>query len=406
MPRPRIEAKDPLKVAKVALLRSEGLKQSEIAKELKMPEPTVSRLLSKDGRASKFLKLRPPIFDWDRFTEDEKKILRATIEPDVAATISRQLVDLTGSGVSVEVKVIRVTGSPGSNAAQEAGNEQFYEPAVRHIWSLLSRAENRIIGMAWGNSLRRTLDSAERSRLASPLPNPSEALVIPLCGESLLSPKPSSSSSSSLAEGFGRLLTNPASNTPSDKFLSLGMIPVFLPGPRAFKTNEVTAVKRLLSFSSAYRKIFGVQPRNTMGHISVPLAERLDVVLTSISREGRPFGFGAADADVRAFLELNEYDDLIIGDIGGVPLPKRNLFTRQKKRLMQLRERWTGLRKRHIRKCAQNASRENGPAGVIVVCTGVDRAASIIEAARNGLLNHLVIDGDLALELAKRLAKK
>ena len=56
---------------------------------------------------------------------------------------------------------------------------------------------------------------------------------------------------------------------------------------------------------------------------------------------------------------------------------------------IRIEERWTGIREHQMQRCAEQALQQ-GTAGVIVVAVGADRAESVCESVKRGLVNTLV----------------
>jgi DNA-binding transcriptional regulator LsrR (DeoR family) len=392
----RLEQDRPL-AAKVAYLRAKGLKQSDIARRLGLTRPTVSRLLAPGGKSAHYLKVQLPTFDWDRVSSEERRALKDMDEGDSASEkLTALLAAIAPSHVKIEAHVIQDAASADApNNSREPNS--FFDSASRLIWNLLGSAE--IIGITWGRTLSLLLSSARRGRYTSPFEGHSkQPTVIPLCGESLATARPSSLSSSTLAQGFGELLTN----QPKQSYLSLGMIPIFFPGPEAFNAAELRAGRKLLSYSAAYREIFDGDATN-----NAPLAKRLDAVVTSISRINCPFGYTDNNEFNWKILKLSKLEELVMGDLGGVPLAKPNLSAKGQRELRELLGRWTGLQKDHIRGCVDRASaRGSAAAGVIVVAIGVERAPTVLEAVRLGLVNRLVLDGPLSESLIEQLGRR
>lgn len=382
----------PLDPARVALLKCRGVPQSVIAKTLRLGEATVSRLLSDKkggGEASKYIK--PLEFDWSRVSASERAALRALDDVEGLSPLLTEKLSsiLRRLSTRLSATVILTKTGAGKGVQRSALPSDFYEGAVRAVWELLTPAD--VIGITWGRTLSKLLEAARKTRLPARYSGKKQPTIIPLCGESLGANWPSNLSSSALTQEFGEVLTTGSGNG----YLALSMIPVFLPGPKAFPDDEVKAVKKLLQYSPAYAKIFGPGGRNER-----PLVDRLDIVITSISQEDRAFGVDDPDYTWKT-LKLREFGDMVIGDLAGIPLPRPDTSP---KTLNALQERWTGLQEDHLRACAQRASAaDNAPAGVIVVGAGRERAACIIEAVRRGLVNHVVVDEDLGRTLIDRL---
>jgi hypothetical protein len=100
---------------------------------------------------------------------------------------------------------------------------------------------------------------------------------------------------------------------------------------------------------------------------------------------------------------------MVVGDIGGVCLPKSNLTQNQADQFAAMERRWTGVTRKHLEKCAKRAANATtggkaAPPGVIVVAIGRNKAGCIFEAIKAGLVNHLIVDQDVEAELSKLVA--
>src|SRR5207248_2498335 len=94
----------------------------------------------------------------------------------------------------------------------------------------------------------------------------------------------------------------------------------------------------------------------------------------------------------------DELNTLVVGDLGGVMLPRRDLKGPQRKRIRQMMEGWTGVQMDDLRRCAF-AARKNDRPGVVVIACGKIRAAAVRRAVELGLVNELILDAELAGEL-------
>lgn len=352
------------------------------------------------GDATRYIK--PPEFDWSRVNAGEKAELLAIHDVDgLSAVLTEGLAGISVPARRLEATVILTrSGAAGEDAQHSARPSDFYDGAARALWDLLTPAN--VVGITWGRTLSLLLDAARKLRLAPRYTKDETSdqrpTIIPLCGEPLASTNSSTWSSSALTQEFGTALTAP----PADHYLSLGMIPVFLPGPKAFDEDDVKSVKKLLGFSPAYKKIFGAGAgRDGAAGNELPLAQRLDIVITSISQENEAFGVGGDPDFTWKTLQLSKFANLVVGDLAGIPLPRPDASDDD---LAPLMNRWTGLQKDHLSRCAARASAQaNAPAGVIVVGAGCERAACIVEAVRRGLVNHVVVDEELGRALIERL---
>jgi DNA-binding transcriptional regulator LsrR (DeoR family) len=410
--RPRLKSAsdDPLLSAKVAFLRSEDISQAEIADRLGINASTVSRLLKAGGAAFNYLSWPRPAFQWSLVEGDADAIRALQGENELSIDLTRRLIEI----YKVRIKASVILTHAEDNA--DLHEQKFNARAAELVWKLIALERTKVLGLTWGKSLASFIDSARLLRLAPP-PNSEDIEVIPLAGESLGATFPSSRSSSSLAQAFSELLApeqvtarvkdkrNRAVSAGRAKIHSLTMCPVFLPA--SFDAPERDMIEELLAFVPSYREIFGSKgSKRKQSSSQPPLAERLDVVVTSISKQGMPFGMGDHPDFVRE-LGLQPLRDVLIGDLGGVPLfiPSGDP-AKQKKARDFYETHWLGLKADHLSQTAKKARAHiDGPAGVVVIASGPERAPPIHEAVKSELINELIIDRSAANALLKLLPK-
>ena len=124
--------------------------------------------------------------------------------------------------------------------------------------------------------------------------------------------------------------------------------------------------------------------------------------LSSVGPAERPLGFGQGRLFETGSVTIDELQNLVIGDIGGVCFPRMGLTRFEEKKLRSVNDRWTGLRHENLSSCAQEARRQDqmtGIPGVVVVSIGKARAKFIHELITFGVINHLIIDDELEEEL-------
>lgn len=288
-----------------------------------------------------------------------------------------------------DVYVVPETSAPAERVA-------FNEQAARHVRDMLQAGAPKHVGVAWGPSVAGVLDGllAYGSVLAPEGQGSPKLRVVPLSGDPI--GKSLSLSSSNLAERLtAYLVPDPADR----KLLSLSSIPAFIPR-KDFSDDERRALRKFISLSDDYGEIFGSEGQRR------PLVDRLDVVLTGVSRRDEPLGYSAQDLLRTTGIEPADLQSVAVGDIGGVFLRRRK--SRGQSTLLDEIERdhWTGVKKSHLRGCADRArSSKERSAGVIVVASGAQKAECVMTAVGERLVNHLVIDSALEaalLPLAKR----
>jgi DNA-binding transcriptional regulator LsrR (DeoR family) len=373
MPQRRITDRD--EVLAAYLFAEEGMTQAGIAAELGVSPAVVSRILSRvEGkyyeRKTSFL------------PNGIKDGLGAEIETRLLAVeISRELnrvAQFATRKPGPKVRVLRL----GPNQPGEAQLSSFAKMAAPFVLQLISRTSR--CGVTWGRMLANLVTAAKSIGFRGG----SSAEIIPLAGEPL-GFAPTSSSSSIIADELQRLLRG------DDRHArTLTMLPALI--PRDFTPAERRIIGKLIARLRDYQEIFigggsGVRP----------LVDGLDGLITSVGAD--PLGFREG-----SLLANPEERPFFIGDIGGVLLPKRPAGGKQAAQLRavagDLRDRWTGLRIEHVRRCADRAT--SGAPGVIVLSFGRERAPVIFECVKLGLVSYLIIDGELEQALLKECATR
>ena len=95
----------------------------------------------------------------------------------------------------------------------------------------------------------------------------------------------------------------------------------------------------------------------------------------------------------------SQLEHLVLGDLGGVLLPRENLLPAQRKTVEDLNSGWTGVSFEQLERCARDGSRARERRGVVVLAEGVVKAKPIREIVRLGVVNELVLGHELATAL-------
>lgn len=367
------KATDIDEIAAAYLLATENRSQAEIAALLGVSPPVVSRIIARVR---------------GRYFTEELRFLEEDLAPDTLEAVRRRIARtelaerldaVARAGVGQPGPVLRVFPS-GEAQAGESALAAFAGQAAPYIRTLVLRS--RWCGVTWGRMLKNVVDAI--GSLRGPAP-PNKIEVIPLAGEPLGN-ELTTSSSSTLASVLGRMLNGELYHA-----RSLTMVPALV--PHDFTTAEHRAVRKLVERLPDYDAIFG----NVAARRKTPmLAEQIDCILTSVGHT--PLGFSLG-----SLLDKSE-QQLFVGDIGGVLIPRAALARGQRKKTKDIEARWTGLRFEQLEACAARsrarAKELNGPPGVVLISVGAERAPVVVEAVRRGLANHLVIDSRLEYALA------
>ncbi len=369
-----------------AYLAGDGKRQTEIAETLGLSQATVSRLLNESRNEY----LREEVRFLKEKLDDET--MERVLHRASRKRLGNELHKVAELYAGVRGPVLRVFPSGGHDEAVdnwEKRLQEFSREAAPFVKDALLRAN--LCGISWGLTLSGVVSALQK--LSTPPPREHDPVqVVPLCGE-LLGELTTNSSSSNLAAALEKFL-----NGSNRQTLSLSMVPAFIPG--GFTKTQLEGVWKLIGLVKAYSQIFGEPlPKNTS---QAPLAERLDMVLTSVGRSENPLGFGKANLLQTGGLDIKEMARLVLGDIAGVCIPRPGLSKADQAKLAPVIERWTGIRRKHLEECARRSREgdaEKGSPGVTVVAFGRNKARCVFEAVKLGLVNTLVIDHSLEEEL-------
>lgn len=286
----------------------------------------------------------------------------------------------------------------------------FYREAAALVAPLLRGCSR--IGVSWGHTVS-NLIAALDSIFPDRTTKEPVRTIVPLVGEPP-SGETSEFSSTLLAERLLRALPHDRAKS---KSLTLRYVHAFLSDrlarhhdPDVARGRE--AARDYYRVVSSYETIFGLRDGK-----QAPLVASLDAVITSLSRDGAPWGITTPETegtskrslprtdymtpDEREVLE--EVAKVAIGDICGVLLPRSLRKTGGPVSVAwpieDQQARWTGIRREQLQHLAKTAE-----PGVIVIAFGESKVKTTLAAVRAGLVNHLVIGERLARAIASELA--
>lgn len=125
--------------------------------------------------------------------------------------------------------------------------------------------------------------------------------------------------------------------------------------------------------------------------------------LTSVSIEGGTLGYGKDKIYRSDFVDRVEIENVVYGDMGGIPLPRPNLTAKQREVLASIEESWTGVTRNHLQECVNKDFRGHPttrPPGCILTAVGEAKARNVYQAVvKEGLVNHLFMDYECAQAL-------
>jgi DNA-binding transcriptional regulator LsrR (DeoR family) len=353
----------------VAYLTSESRKQHEIAELLHISQAEVSRLLR--------LARDHDWIDWEMHWPDDadQASIKRRALPELA-DLQGRLNDLDPHKGGAPFAAHVVHSGPVSLDHDER-LKQFGRLASEHVGPLLSETET--CAVAWGRTIRSTVDGISAMQ-AKALPGMKVKArpgmrFMPISGEPF-NHKDTGISPSTAARLLSKVFGCEA-NT-----LSLEGVAARIPKVLG---EEVSTIRRLFNMCHDYEKIFGGDS---------PLIESVDMILSGIgdieSSENDPWFRETAEAEQMDKTDLNE---IAVGNLGGVWLAKDPGSKLQRSRIEQINKSWLGIQEEHFVGCTRRAS-ERGSPGVVVVAIGPAKAEIVKRSM--GMINHLVIDHDLA----------
>ncbi len=188
--------------------------------------------------------------------------------------------------------------------------------------------------------------------------------------------------------------------------------------PDLFSDNVTSEIKHsLLGQVEGYRRIFLGSPGRDR------LIDQMDALITGVGTASKTSSDPWLIERVNAMhndppLTREDFEAYTFGDIAGVYLLRprlaeliaaRNAKTfgsagkvaRERNatvesKIKRINSQWTGIQREHVARCAERARTTGKTAGVIVLAIGRAKSETVIEAVNQSLVNHLLIDQDLA----------
>ncbi|MFB2552239.1 sugar-binding transcriptional regulator [Ensifer soli] len=271
-----------------------------------------------------------------------------------------------------------------TSGAFEIRIRRFGRSAAGRLEELLRQCS--AVGLTWGRTVSALIDGLGATHRHH---HPDRSfLVAPVCAELITLAAPDFSSSL-LAARLNGLFNDGQGET-----LRLGGVPAYI--PRRYEATKAQAIREYLLDAASYRKIFSGE---------APLINRIDTIITSVGSVHRLLGGAMEEVVTAGDIPAAELKELIIGDIGGILIPKRGLPEDKVADVEALNAMWTGISRERLSRLAMRAGATGG-AGVIVAAIGRERAAIIAELIRLEMINELIIDWDLANALEDLLSRE
>jgi DNA-binding transcriptional regulator LsrR (DeoR family) len=370
-----------------AFLYGEQQTQESIGRSLGLSQPVISRLLKsavKDG----YIETRTR-FIRDKVSEEDMERILARVRPvrlqEILSKINVKDSNQPGPVVHVYPSHSRNT----TDAAWRYRTDEFARACAKDVLEVLESASG--IGVSWGETVAAVIAAMKNAAPDGGVMKRHTRTTIPLIGEPL-GLNITQHSSSVLAARLEEVL-NPEVEPGQGHTLSLAPVPALIPADMT--ETEIQAIRKLIGRITAYREIFGTDRQNsTSEQKNVPLIRKIDAVLTSTSTHERPLGFDDDNLIRAAGVPREKLNDLVIGDLCGAMISRPNLDVEAKAEVKSILRRWTGVTISQLRDCAARA--RDGAPGILVLAIGARKAPVVYAALRNGLIQHLFMDQDLA----------
>ena len=356
-----------------------GMSQEEIGRRLGgMSQSHVSRLLARAQEIGllvtehRFVEHLIP-------AEQMAQVLRVLETQELSSALDK-FARKTG-GIFPRLSVFESGVREGNSESARERGKAFGRAASGRVMELLSGA--RVVGVAWGSTLNFLTDGLP------PVPSRSSRAVVqfvPICAELVALEEPDYGSSWLAAR------LNQAFNGDRGMRLQLTGIPAFI--PKRYKEAKARAIREYIRETASYEKIF-IGPDCYV--------DQMDSLITSVGSAAAPVRGSTAELLMAAEIDTKTLRDLVVGDIGGILIPKQSLTAEKKALVDDINKMWTGLSLDRLATIARRAASGRNLGGNIVVAFGREKIESVVQAIRMGLVNELIIDRDLENALSEAL---
>ncbi len=276
------------------------------------------------------------------------------------------------------------SGSGNTEARLTQRRARFGRIAAGRLIELIEAS--KIVGVAWGRTIKSLVNGIEASRQPIRRSRPIEFTAV--CAE-LVALAQHEHSSSRLADAFSEVINGTAGNA-----VQLTGFPAYI--PRHYDQTMRDSIWRFISDTPGHSRVFSG---------SNALIHRMDMLISSVGSSRMPVLGSFEELVMASGLPADELRRLVVGDLGGILIPRDDLSSASEKLIEELNEIWTGIKTEHVRAMADRAIKDTAMSGVVVVAIQAERGDTAFELIRRGLVNELILDQAAANQLHKRLAE-
>ncbi len=359
-----------------------NMSQAEIGDVLGgLSQPHVSRLLKHAKRKSylvieqRFVK---ELFDANWIREMDELLAPTGLTADLDEFCRRV-------GVAKPRVSVFESGPGNTDAAMVQRRSRFGRTASGRLVQLIGRSS--VVGVAWGRTIKSIVDGIAASR--QPLDRSRKTVFAAVCAE-LVSLAQHGHSSSRLADSLDELFNAVPEENPQ-----LTGFPAYV--PRHYDETMQRSIWQFISDAPGYHRVFSGPDA---------LVKKMDMLITSVGSSKAPVLGSFEELVQAAGIRANDLRQLVVGDVGGILIPKSGLSPAKATLVDELNGLWTGIKHGHVKDIAQRAFTDPGQVGVVVVALQAERGDTIFELIRQGLVNELIIDHRAADRLQQLLSER
>ncbi len=358
-----------------------NMSQAEIGQALGgLSQPHVSRLLTYAEKKN-YLVIEQR-FASELFSKDWIRQMDTLLAPTGLTTDLNTYCGKAG----IHIPRLRVfeSGSGNTEARLAQRRARFGRIAAGRLIELID--SSNVVGVAWGRTIKSLVNGIETSR--QPIKRSRSIEFAAVCAE-LVALAQHEYSSSRLAESLDE-----AFNGTSGTAAQLTGFPAYI--PRHYDQNMRASIWRFISDTPGHNRVFSGPDA---------LINRMDMLITSVGSSSMPVLGSFEELVMASGLRADELRRLVVGDLGGILIPRENLSTASENLIEDLNDIWTGIKTEHVRAIANRALENSSLSGVVVVAIQAERGDTAFELICQGLVNELILDHAAAKQLHKRLSE-
>lgn len=356
-----------------------NMSQTEIGQILGgLSQPHVSRLLKHAERQNYIVieqRFAKELFSDNWIRQIDELLAPSGISADLSEFCKRR---------ALGVPSVRAfeSGPGNTEAALSQRRARFGRTASGRLIELIEKSD--VVGVAWGRTIKSLADGIAASR--QPL-NPDRQIVFAAVCAELVSLAQYGYSASRLADTFNELF-----NGSPEPYPQLTGFPAYI--PRHYDNGMRASIWRFISDTPGYHRVFSGPDA---------LVNKMDMLISSVGSTKTPVLGSFEELVIAGGLKADDLRQMVIGDLGGILIPKTGLSKGNEVLIDDLNALWTGIKTEHVRSIAERAFANGKQSGVVVVAIQAERGDTAFELIRRGLVNELIIDHAAAARLHQRI---